>query len=94
MSCEVFQKDADGKRRVIVDYSGWLGSAAIAAVEWTVPAQLTATGDSFTNTTATNHFAGGVDGQEYELKCCITTNDAETRIKCVTFHIDVRDNCD
>ena len=94
MSCEVFEKDADGKKRVIIDWSTWLGSSEIASVAWTVPSGLTDTGEATnTTTTATIYLSGGTDGQEYAVKCCITTNDSPTRIKCQTFHIAVQSTC-
>ncbi len=93
MACTVFQKDPDGKRRVIVDYSDWLGASQIASVAWTVPTGITASGDTNSTTTATNYFSGGTDGQEYTIKCCATTNDSPTRIKCCTFAIQVQAGC-
>ena len=92
-SCEQFTKDPDGKLRVIVDWSAWLGSATIASVAWTVPSGLTEAATSNTTTTATVFLSGGTDGQEYTVKCCITTDDAETRIKCRSFHVAVESNC-
>ncbi|MEE9158934.1 MAG: hypothetical protein V3U60_11170 [Gammaproteobacteria bacterium] len=94
MSCEVFQKDIGGTRRVIVDYSSWLGSSEVASAAWTVPSGVTQANSSITSSTAINYFSGGTDGQQYEIKVCITTNDAAPRIKCVTFLIDVRATCD
>lgn len=94
MSCTVFQKDIGGTRRVIVDYSSWLGSSEIASATWTVPTGITEANSSETTVTAINYFSGGTDGQDYEIKVCITTNDAVPRVKCVTFQIDIRSSCE
>lgn len=93
MSCNVFTKDPDGIRRVIVDFSEWLGSSEIASASWTVPSGVTGANSSETTTTATNYFSGGTDGQEYTIKVCITTNDAVARVKCVSFLLRIESTC-
>lgn len=93
MSCEVFQKDVDGKKRVIVDWAPWLGSSEVASAVWTVPSALTESDSSNTTVTTTNYFTVGVDGQEYEIKVCMTTNDAVARTKCITFLLEITPGC-
>jgi len=89
----VIQKDVDGKRRVIIDWAGWLDTSEIASSAWTVPTGLTESDGSDTATTAINYFSGGVEGQSYDIKCCITTNDSPTRVKCFTFTLNVEVAC-
>ncbi len=93
MSCQVFQKDIGGKRRIIIDWSPWLGASEVVSAAWTVPAQLTESDSSITTTTTTNYFSGGTDGQSYDVKCCMTTNDAVARIRCITFAIEIGARC-
>ena len=93
MSCQVFQKDVDGKRRIIIDWSDWLDGSEVASAVWTVPSQLTESSSSKSVTTTTNYFSGGTDGREYEIKCCMTTNDAVPRIRCITFSIEITERC-
>jgi len=93
MSCDVFTKDPGGTRRVIVDFSDWLGSSEISSAAWTVPNGITAANSSETTTTATNYFYGGAEGQEYTIKVCITTNETVARVKCVSFLLRVESDC-
>lgn len=89
MGAQVKTKDASGTRRIILDWSTYLGTSEVSDATWTVPSDLTAANESVTTTTTTNYFSGGVDGQEYEIKCCITTNDSPARIKCFSFVLGI-----
>lgn len=94
MSCVSIQKDPLDKTQLPIDYADWLGSTStIAAATWVVPTGLTASGESFSTTVATNYFEGGTVDQEYEVSCTITTSDSPTRKKTQRVLIQVVNNC-
>ena len=93
MSCLTLEKDPLDRRQISIDFSEWLGSSTINAVSWVVPTGITEQSSSFSTTIATNYLSGGVDGQEYEVACSITTADAVPRIKTQRFKLQVENNC-
>ncbi len=94
MTCPRFKKDPSDKRIITGDFATWLGTANISAVAWTVPTGLAAANDSFTDKTVTNYFTGGENGQEYEVKVTITTNESVARLKSQSFMLEVESGCD
>ncbi len=95
MSCEILTKDVLDTRIVTLNFADWLGSGVeIDSVSWTVPSGLTAANDSNTTTTASNYFSGGTDGEEYLVKCSITTDEAVARTKTTQFTLRIRSDCE
>ncbi len=93
-SCPRFTQDPLDKRIITVDFAAWLGAGPqIASVAWDVPSGINQSGSSNTSTTATNHFDGGSDGDEYDIGCTITTNEGVARDKTQRFFIDVVSGC-
>lgn len=93
MSCKTFIKDVSDKRKMTIDFSGWLDGASIFSTSWTVATGITQSNSSFTSSSAVNYFSGGTDGQEYEVACAITTDDVVPRIKTERFLIAVENRC-
>ena len=94
MACEEFIKDPADTRRVIVNWSDWLGDGVnISSSAWTVATGVTEANDTNSSTTATNYFSGGTLGQTYTIKNTITTDESPARIKSVSFHLIVESNC-
>lgn len=85
-----FVKDPAATLDYTVDWGGddWLGSDTISAVSWTTPAGLTLASSSNTTTTATAWLGGGIDGQDYDVVCQITTTGG--RIDERTIRLQVR----
>jgi len=93
--CPNFQKDPLDKRIITVDFATWLGSGPqISSVAWAVPSGITEADQSNTTTTATNHFSGGVDGDEHEIACTITTNEGVARLKTQRFMLEIKTGCE
>ena len=93
MTCAVLRQDPLDKRAIVVNFEDWLGSAEIDSAAWEVPSDLTAESSSETNTTATNYFSGGTEGQEYIIACTITTNEAVPRKKTQRIKLKIRNSC-
>lgn len=92
--CPPFTQDPLDKRIITVNFATWLGSGPlIASVAWAVPAGIAEADKSNTPTTATNHFSGGDDGDEFEIACTITTDEAVPRDKTQRFQIGVQTGC-
>ena len=90
MSCHEFVKDPLDKRIINIRFATWLGATpTILGVAWVVPAGLTESDDSFTDTVATNYFSGGSLDEEYEVACTITTNESPARDKTQRFAMRV-----
>lgn len=78
-------KSAD-KMLASLDWTRWLGTAAISTSSWVAQSKggatttaLTLSDDSNTTTTATVYFAGGTENDEYWLVNTIVTNEAIPR---------------
>ena len=67
------KKRASEKLDYRIDWSARLDGDQIASSQWTVPAGLTATNQSFTTTATTIWLSGGTAGKRYSLTCKITT---------------------
>lgn len=74
MATVTYVKHPNARLDYAVDWSAWLPSGdTIASVVWVVPADLTLTSQSNTNTVATAWLEGGVAGETYFVGCQITT---------------------
>ncbi len=61
-----------------VDWSAWLGADTIESVAWSVPAGLTKTAESNTDTVAYVWLSGGTAGTTYQVVCRVTTTGGRT----------------
>ena len=71
-------KDPQAVLDYAVDWSEWLGGDPIASVIWSVPAGITKTLQTQTDTRATAWLSGGTAGQSYAIGCRITTQAGRT----------------
>ncbi len=78
MGIERKYKDPDEITLYGVDWLDRLGSATITASSWIVPADITQSNASYTDTQTTIKLAGGVLGSIYRVTNRITTSDGET----------------
>ena len=92
--CPSFKQDPLDKRIITVDFATWLGvGPQISSVAWAVPSGLTEADKSNDTTTATNHFSGGEDGDEFEVAVTITTDEAVPRDKTQRLQIQIETGC-
>jgi hypothetical protein len=82
-----FLKDPQALLDYVVNWATWLGTDTIAVSTWTVPAGITVSSSSNTNTTATVWLSGGTDGTDYACLNHIHTaggreEDCTITIKC------------
>ena len=83
-------KDPDSTIKVVLDWSDWLGTAAISSVTWTTdPTSVTASNTSNSNTTTTAYLAGGELDAEHRVTVKITTNESVARIEARTFMVHI-----
>lgn len=77
-----------------MDFTSWLDlvSDTISSVTWTIPADLTASNQSNTTTTATTYLTGGTRGQVYRIDCQITTAASPARIKTASFNLKIEND--
>jgi hypothetical protein len=71
-------KDPDAVLDYKLDWSKYLDDDTIASSTWTVPAGITNSGDSFTDTAATLWLSSGTHGTKYTLENRITTAGGRT----------------
>jgi len=90
---KVIQKDPDSTKKLVWDFSDWLGTATIASVAYTVDSGITVANDSNPNTTATNYVSSGTLDGEYFIKCTITADDTVPRIESRSMQIRVVRTC-
>lgn len=75
---QLYIKAPDANLDYPIDWSEYLGADTIASSTWEAPADLTISGESHTNTSATCFIAGGELGQEYEvINHIVTSGDRE-----------------
>lgn len=102
MTATGFQSDAEGPwiakdPNAVLDYgvdwgvafNSWLAGETIASVAWTVPAGLTLTSQSNSDTVAKVRLSGGTVGVTYAITCRITTNTGQIEDR--SFRIIVRE---
>ena len=82
-----YTKDPDSNLDYKVDWTAWLGSDTITASVWTVPAALTKSNESNTDTVSTVFIAGGKKGNKYVVTNRITT--VNGRIDDRTFELEI-----
>lgn len=73
-------KDPDGAVFYGVNVASYLNSGAtVSTASWSAPG-LTVASPATTSTTAVAKFSGGQAGEDYSVKCTITTSDGETLV--------------
>jgi len=95
MSCDVHVQDLLDKVRYEIDFSGFLGAAGIASAAWVVPAALTEASAGTSGKRAFNYLSNntGVDGQSFEIKATITTDEVVPRKETHSFIVTLIDGC-
>lgn len=79
----------DDKTLVELDWSAWLGPAAIDTVVWTVPSGLSSAATDVSSNDTKLWFTGGSYDQEYTIDCKVTSDDTEPRTKTYSFYVRV-----
>lgn len=82
-------KAPDDKIIVPLDWSDFLGSAQISTVTWEADSGITLSDESNTTSTTTNYVSGGTKGNDYNLRCTITTNETVARTESRNIEIRV-----
>ena len=82
-------KGPDDKTPIPLDWSDFLGDAEISTVTWEADSGITLSDESNTSTTATNYVSGGTLGNDYNLRCTVTTNESVARIESRSIEIRV-----
>ena len=72
-------KDPDDTQDFSIDWEPFITPSTIASANWTVQAGITkvTSGTDPTNLIATVRLSGGIDHQQYNAECQITTSEGE-----------------
>lgn len=80
-------KDPDAVLDYKLDWTKFLSGDTITASTWTLPAGLTNSGDSFTDTSTTIWLSGGTAGTKYTAHNQITTSGGRTEDRSVQIFV-------
>ena len=97
MTCDKWFQDTTEKLLYEVDFSDFLGSAAISGTPtWSVPSELTESDSGVDGAIAFNYIENntGVIGNEIEVNVTITTDETVARKKTKSFKIELKGDCD
>ena len=96
MTCDKWFQDTTEKLLYEVDFSDFLGSAAIASATWVVPSELTESDSGTDGNIVFNYIENstGVIGNEIEVNVTITTDETVARKKTKSFKIELKGDCD